>query len=62
LPTEVAIPDSSAVVDNNRITNSEIADRTHRLGRELALYAGVSDFPEQIERIPASGTNSAAND
>ena len=62
LPTEVAIPDSSAVVDNNRITNSEIADRTHRLRRELALYAGVSDFPEQIERIPASGTTSVAND
>jgi NAD(P)H-dependent FMN reductase len=62
LPTEVAVPDSSAVVDNNRITDSEIADRTHRLGRELALYAGVSDFPEQTERIPASGINSAAND
>lgn len=62
LPTEVAIPNSSAAVDENRITDSEVADRTHRLGRELALYAGVSGFPEQIERMPASGIASAAND
>lgn len=58
LPTEVAIPDSSSVVDENRITDAEIANRTHRLGRELALYAGVSDFPEQIERSLVSDVDS----
>lgn len=62
LPTEVAIPDSASVVDGTRITDVEIADRTHRLGRELAIYAGVADLPERLGRTPASSTNSTAND
>lgn len=48
LPTEVAIPDSTSTVDGNRIRDSSIAERTHQLGRELALYAGVAEYPERI--------------
>jgi NAD(P)H-dependent FMN reductase len=62
LPTETAIPRSSSVVGEDRITVPKIADRIHRLGRELARYAGVSGFPERTERMPASGDDSAATD
>ncbi|QIO21995.1 NADPH-dependent FMN reductase [Haloarcula sp. JP-L23] len=60
LPNEVAIPDSSSVVDENRIKDSGISERTHRLGRELALYAGVAEYPEKVPRT-AVATDSTTN-
>ncbi|AUV81404.1 NADPH-dependent FMN reductase [Salinigranum rubrum] len=62
LPTEVAIPDSPSVVDERRITDSDIAERIHRLGQELTFYAGMSDYPEQTKRIASAGIDSRATD
>lgn len=60
LPTEVAIPDSFSTVDENRIKDSDIAERTRRLGRELVLYAGVSEYPKRAPRT-AVATDGTAN-
>lgn len=48
LPTEVRIPESHVTVDGDGIGDSDVAARTHRLGRELAAYAGVSAYPETV--------------
>jgi NAD(P)H-dependent FMN reductase len=61
LPTEVAIPDSHSIVDENRIKDRDVAERTHRLGRELALYAGVAAYPDTTARLPAITTDGEAN-
>ena len=61
LPTEVAIPDSHSIVDENRIKDRDVAERTHRLGRELALYAGVAAYPDMTARVPAIITDGEAN-
>lgn len=62
LPTEVAIPDSRSVIDEGRITDHDIADRTHRLGEELAAYAGVATYPEAALRTPTHAINLDTND
>jgi NAD(P)H-dependent FMN reductase len=54
LPTEVAIPDSHTVIGQSRINDAEIAERTARLGRELAEHAGGATRPEQSPRKPAA--------
>lgn len=46
LPTAVAIPDSHSIIAGSGIRDSDIAERTNRLGRELAEYAGVASYPE----------------
>lgn len=46
LPTEVAIPDSHSLISEDGIHDTELADRTRRLGRELVEYAGVASYPE----------------
>jgi NAD(P)H-dependent FMN reductase len=61
LPTEVAIPDSHSIVDETRIKDRDVAERTHRLGRELALYAGVAAYPDMTARVPAIITDGEAN-
>jgi NAD(P)H-dependent FMN reductase len=48
LPTEVAVPESHSTVTDARIADPDIADRTSRLGRELALYAGVAEYPSVV--------------
>ena len=50
LPTEVAIPDSTATVGPDGIRDEALAERTRELGRELAEYAGVSQYPGTVER------------
>lgn len=60
LPTEVAIPDSASIVAENRIKDLGIAERAHRLERELASYAGVAEYPEIAPRT-AVATDSTAN-
>ncbi len=54
LPTEVAIPDSHSTVDGDRIRDPDVAERTRRLGRELAAYAGVSAYPETARAARAA--------
>lgn len=56
LPIEVAIPDSHAVVTDTRIKDHDIAERTHRLGQALTMYAGVANYPETHTRTPGRGT------
>ncbi|WP_396610602.1 NADPH-dependent FMN reductase [Haloferax sp. S1W] len=48
LPTEVAIPDSHTMVTEAGIREQALAERTARLGRELARYAGVPHYPELV--------------
>ena len=59
LPTEVAIPDSHAVIGNDRINDAEIAERTARLGRELAEHAGGATPPERFPREPTAADDEA---
>ena len=53
LLTEVAIPSPHPVVEEDQITRRETTERTHRLGRELALYVGVRTRPDTAVRFPA---------
>lgn len=41
LPTEVAIPDSHALISEDGIEDDELTERVQRLGRDLVEYAGV---------------------
>jgi len=61
LPTEVAIPDSHSLIEEDRITDPDIAERTHRLGRELARYAGGATGPETGTRRTALPTDCEAD-
>jgi NAD(P)H-dependent FMN reductase len=62
LPTEVAIPESHSFVTENGIRDSELADRTRRLGTELVEYAGVAGYPESNPRRSAGTTTSQGDD
>lgn len=59
LPTQVAIPRSHETVDDEGITDADLAARTRRLGDELVAYAGVDRYPElapqRREADPARG-------
>ena len=46
LPTQVAVPDSHAAVEDGRLADEGVAERTATLGRELAAYANVSAYPD----------------
>ena len=54
LPTEVAIPNARETVTEDGIDDAELADRARRLGRNLADYAGVSSYPETVDRRPSA--------
>lgn len=53
LPLEVRIPNAADVFASERITDDDILERTHRLGRSLAMYAGMATYPTQIDRSAA---------
>ncbi|MDS0258322.1 NAD(P)H-dependent oxidoreductase [Haloarcula sp. S1CR25-12] len=55
LPTEVAVPDSHAVITDGGIADDDIAQRVRGLGRELADYAGVARYPELADQPRPSG-------
>jgi len=59
LPTEVAIPDSHAVIGQNRINDPELAERTARLGRELVEHAGGAIRPASPRRTSAAPADEA---
>lgn len=58
LPTAVAIPDSHSVISDEGIEDEDLEGRTHRLGRELVAYAGMSEFPDVVGRksTPENGS------
>ena len=62
LPTEVAIPNSHALITDDGIIDSEIAERTRRLGQELADYAGVSNHPKPDQQSAIHTTDCEADD
>lgn len=62
LPTEVAIPNSHALITDNGISDSEIAERTRRLGQELVGYAGVSNRPQPNQQSAVNTTDCEADD
>jgi NAD(P)H-dependent FMN reductase len=62
LPTEVAIPNSHALITDDGISDSEIAERTRRLGQELADYAGVSNHPQPNQQSAIQSTDCEADD
>jgi hypothetical protein len=45
VPTEVGIPVSHSTLTDARVADPDTADRRSRLGRELALYAGETEYP-----------------
>jgi NAD(P)H-dependent FMN reductase len=51
LPTEVAIPNSHALISDDGISDSEIAERTRRLGHELVDHAGVSNHSKPSQQL-----------
>jgi NAD(P)H-dependent FMN reductase len=51
LPTEVAIPNSHALITDDGISDSEIAERTRRLGHELVDHADVSNHSKPSQQL-----------
>ncbi|WP_135820243.1 NADPH-dependent FMN reductase [Halostella litorea] len=49
-PLEVGIPNASSTVGTDGIDDDGVADRVRELGRELAEYAGVEEYPELAAR------------
>jgi len=62
VPTEVAIPDSHSMVTDDGIEDSDIAERTRRLGEELVDYAGVTNYPELSQQSSPQTTDCGADD
>ncbi|AFK18271.1 NADPH-dependent oxidoreductase [Haloferax mediterranei ATCC 33500] len=62
LPTEVAIPNSHTMVTEAGIRDQELSERTARLGRELARYAGMPRYPELVEQRNERTVAGAQND
>jgi len=62
VPTEVAIPNSHVLATEDGISDSDVAERTHRLGRELVDYAGVTEYPELCQQSSARTTDCEADD
>lgn len=62
LPTEVAIPNSHSLVDEGRIKDPDIADRTRQLGRELTAYADIGTYPEMASRFATRPTDQEIKD
>lgn len=62
VPTEVAIPNSHALVTDDGIEDSDIGERTRRLGGELVDYAGVTNYPELSQQSSAQPTDCEADD
>ena len=62
LPTEVAIPNSHALITDEGISDSEIAGRTRRLGQELADYVGVSNHRKPNQQSAIHTTDCEADD
>lgn len=50
LPTEVVVPNARETITDEGIGDEDVAARARRLGRELVAYAGVSAYPEAIDR------------
>ena len=46
LPHQVAIPNSQEAFEGGRLTDADLVERVETLGRELAEYAGVDDYPD----------------
>jgi len=62
LPTAVAIHDSHTLITDDGISDSDIAERTRQLGRELVEYAGVGSYPEMTHRQITHNTDCEADD
>ena len=62
LPTEVAIPNSHALITDDGISDSDVAERTRRLGQELVVYAGVSTHPKPNQQSVVHTTDCEADD
>lgn len=44
LPTEIVVPNSSELITSDGFADPELAERAHRLGKELVRYAGVLSY------------------
>ena len=62
VPTEVAIPNSHVVVAKDGISDSDIAERTQRLGQELVDYAGVTNYSELSQQLDTQTRDCEADD
>jgi len=49
-PLEVGIPNASSTVGHDGIADESVADRVRELGREVAEYAGVEEYPDLAAR------------
>lgn len=62
LPTEVAIPASHTTITEAGIKDTDLAERTRRLGRELVTYAGVANYPDTKDQHTVRVSDCEADD
>lgn len=48
-PLEVGIPNAHSTVGADGIADEDVADRVRDLGREVAAYAGLEEYPDLVE-------------